>query len=223
MTQSDAEILSLQYYPFEKVQGYGTMPELEQIPYLIRDYLMDMPKAGYTPVDDNRLWRCRLMKYLYHDVPRPLDEPLPTPEQKMSLVFDPENPTKAPTDKGYRIFSQSMVSQAQTVGQTMMRIYMGRAVPVDSYTTEASIIILFMSNAAYESNTKTVELNRTYNMACLAMRALNGVNMKGVGTIYFDRRRQGDCNIMPITDETTNVGYRLTMGVSMTGANQNDQ
>lgn len=215
--------LDMQYYPYERVQAFGTMPQLEQIPYIIRDYLMDMPKGGYTPPDDNRFWRCRLMKYLYHDNARPLDERLPTPEEKLSLVYDPENPDSPPTDKGYRIFTQSMVSQAQTQGQTIMRIYMGRAVPTDSYTTEAGIIILFMSNAVYESNTKTIELNRTFNMACLAMRALNGVNIKGVGTVYFDRRRNGDCNITPIQDETTNVGYRLTLGISMTGTDANDQ
>ena len=206
-----------QFYPYERVQAFGTVPELEQVPYIVRDYLMDMPKAGYMPQDDNNLYRCRLMKYLYNDGPRPLEDPLPTPQEKISVVFDPENPTQAPTEKGYRIFSQSMISQAQTMGQTIMRIYMGRAVPTDSYTTEASIIIMFMSNAAYDANTKTVELNRTFNMACLALRALNGVNIKGVGTVYFDRRRHGDCNITPVQDETTNVGYRLTMGISMTG------
>ena len=74
-----------QYYPYERVQGFGTMPEMEKVPYMVREYLMDMPTKDYTPEDSNESYRCRLMKYLYYDGDDPLSEPMPTAEQKKSL------------------------------------------------------------------------------------------------------------------------------------------
>lgn len=213
----------MQYYPYERVQGYGTLPNLEQIPKMVRDYLMDMPMQGYEPPDDNESYRCRLMKYLYHDGPNPLGKPLPTPEEKRSIVFDPASPDKPPTGKKYRIFTQQLVHEAQTHGVTTMRIYMGRVLPVDPYTARASVIVDCLTNADYDSNARTVDLSRTYAMACLVQRALSGVNM-GAGTVFsFNRYEHADASIQPINDETTNVGYRLTMGLSVTGTNQYDQ
>lgn len=210
------------YYPYRRLEGYNTLPALEEIPFRIRTYLMDMPSAGYTPPDDNRYPRCCLMKYLYYDTPRPLENPLPTPQQKLSIVFDPETPDRPPDEeKGFRIFSQSLVHQAQTEGQTIMRIFMGRVLGTSSFRTDASVRILFLSNASYDANTRTSALSRTFAMACLTVRALNGVNLgAGVGTFYFDKAQHADCGILPINDESTNVGYQVTMGVTMMGDKQ---
>jgi hypothetical protein len=208
----------LQYYPYERVQSDLTLPALESVPKLVRDYLMDMPQKGYAPPDNNESYRCRLMKYLYYDGKNPLSNPLPTPAQKMSLVYDPDNPDKPPTDKQYRIFTQQLVHQAQTHGVTTMRIYMGRVIPVDAYKARASIVIEFLTNAAYDSNTKTTDLSRTFAMACLAERALSGVNMSAGATFAFNRQEHPDSNIQAINDETTNVGYRLTMGLTFFGS-----
>lgn len=207
------------YYPYHRLEGYNTLPALEDIPYRVRTYLMDMPSAGYTPPDDNRYPRCCLMKYLYYDTPQPLNNPLPTLEQKMSIVFDPEAPDRPPDDeKGFRIFSQSLVHQAQTQGQTIMRIFMGRVLGTSTFRTDASIRIIYLSNASYDANTRTSALSRTFAMACLTVRALNGVNLgAGIGTVYFDRSQHADCGILPVNDESTNVGYQLTMGITMMG------
>ena len=222
-----AEILPFdQYYPYKRVQGFGTMPRLEIVPRMVRDYLMDLPSKGYEPPDDNRSFRCQLMKYLYYDDPYPLDHPLPTPQQKMNLVYDTNSPDKAPDpEKGYRIFSQILVSQAQDVGQSIMRIYMGRVVPVDAYTMNAAIVLHFMVNAAYEARIgNALALQKSFTMCCLAERALSGVNFgAGVGTISFNRQLHGDSNIYLLDDESTNVGYRLSLGLSVMGSDELDQ
>ena len=216
--------LSLQYYPYERVQTYGSFPRLEEVPYMVRNYLMDMPSAGYTPPDDNRFYRCQLMKYLYYDDARPLDNPLPTPEQKLSLVYDPDRPDKAPTKKGYRIFSQEIIHEAQEIGQTIMRVYMGPVYPIGPFEAEAGIRISFLSNLSYDPGNRSTAISKTFAMACLAMRALNGVNLgSGIGTLYFNRKGHGDNNIYPINDESTNIGYRLTMGLSVMGTNEYNQ
>jgi hypothetical protein len=207
-----------QYYPYEHLLEATTTPGLGEIPYMVRTYLMDMPSAGYTPPDDNSYYRCKLMKYLYYDGARPLDNPLPTVKQKLDLVFDPEHPSDPPTDKGYRIFTQSMVAQAQTQGATIMRIYIGNVLPLSPFLTQASVNILFMTNTAYEANTRTVVSARTFEMAHLAQQALSGVNFgAGIGTWYFDRKQHGDCKIIPTNDENMNVGYMLIMGLTFMG------
>ena len=207
------------YYPYQRVQGYNTLPALELLPNRIRDYLMDMPGAEYTPPDDNSYPRCALMKYLYYDTPLPLNNPLPTMQQKVSIVFDPETPDRPPDpSKGFRVYSQALVSQAQTKGQTIMRIFMGRILSSSNFRTEASVHIVFLSNASYDANTRDTALSRTFAMACLAVRALNGVNLgEGIGTLYFDRKQHADCGIIPVNDENMNVGYQLTLGVTIMG------
>ena len=207
------------YYPYQRVQGYCTLPALELLPNRLRDYLMDMPGPNYSPPDDNAYPRCALMKYLYYDTPLPLNQPLPTMAQKASIVFNPELPDRPPDpEKGFRIFAQALVSQAQREGQTIMRIFMGRVLSSSSFRTEASIRIVFLSNASYETNTRDTALSRTFAMACLAVRALNGVNLgEGVGTIYFDRKQHADCGIVPVNDENMNVGYQVTLGLTVMG------
>ena len=211
----------MQYYPYNRVQAYGTLPNIEMIPYMIRNYLMDMPSAGYVPPDNNASYRCCLMKYLYHDCANPLSQPLPTPEQKLALVYDPDKPGTPPIDKGYRIFTQQLVSQAQTLGVSTLRIYMGRVTPISPYSAHISVVIDCLTNNDYESNTRGTDLSRTYAMACMCERALSGVDMgAGVGAFIFDRREHNDCSIVMISDESVNIGYRLTMGMTVIGENE---
>jgi hypothetical protein len=208
-------LTSSPYYPYEKLHSFGTMENMGKLPYIVRQYLMDMPSAGYTPPDNNEYPRCALMKYLYYDTARPLDNPVPTPQQKLSIVFDPAQSETPPTDKNYRIYTQQLIGQAQTNGATIMRITMGRVRAPGAFESVTGIDIAFLTNYAYEANTRTIVASRTFEMACLAQTALAGINVEvGVGTICFNSRVLTECGITPITDEYMNVGYRLTMALS---------
>lgn len=207
------------YYPYERIYSYYTiLPDSERVLKKLVDYFLDLPDGVYTPQDNNKNPRVRLIKYLYHDVPLPLFQPLPTPEQKRSIVFDPELPDR-PSDvtKGYRIFSQGLISQAQTDGQTILRIIMGRTLPRNGGRSEVAVRFVCLSNTQIESNTRSTATSRTYAMCQAIVEALNGVNVTGVGTFYFDQSQHPDCGIMPINDESTNIGYLLTMAVSVMG------
>ena len=74
------------YYPYERIYDYTNLPHADTLFSKVVNYLLDLPDARYTPKDDNRLPRCRLNKLLYWDGADPLRMPLPTPEQKLSLV-----------------------------------------------------------------------------------------------------------------------------------------
>jgi hypothetical protein len=95
---------------------------------------------------------------------------------------------------------------------------MGYAKPVSPMRVEQSVMFEVLSNTALEGNQATTSLSRTYQICVEILRALNGVNMEGVGGFYFDRRQLTDCGLEPIADKSQNVGYRLTMGLTFMGS-----
>ena len=207
------------YYPYTKAQNYATLPDAEKLLKKVVDYLIDIPLKGYTPPDNNEYPRCRLMKLLYYDVQHPIGQPIPTPEQKRSIVFDPESPDVPPDkERGYRIYPMIYPIQAQSMGQTTLKIFMNYLKPTNVFRVDQSISFEVLTNTAYENNQASTSLSRTYNICLEILRALNGVSIDGVGAFYFDRRQLTDCGMEAIADKSQNVGYRLTMGVTMMGS-----
>jgi hypothetical protein len=180
--------------------------------------LLDLPMKDYTPPSDTSTPRSRLIRLLYYDTPHPLDQPLPTPAQKISIVFDPESPDVAPTDRGYRIYPMIYPIQAQSEGQTTLKIFMGWAKPNDLYRVDQSVEFQVLTNTAYENNDGGTSLSRTYQICLEILRALNGVNIDGVGGFYFNRKQHVECGLEPIADKSQNVGYRLTWALSYIGS-----
>ena len=205
------------YYPYNKVQDFVTLPDAETILKKIVDYLLDLPMKGYTPPSDTSTPRSRLIRLLYYDVPHPLEQPLPTPAQKISIVFDPESPDVPPTDRGYRIYPMIYPIQAQSEGQTTLKIFMGYAKPNSPFRVEQSIEFQVLTNTAYENNQASTSLSRTYQICLEIIRALNGVNIDGVGGFYFNRKIHTECGLEPIADKSQNVGYRLVLGLTYMG------
>ena len=209
------------YYPYRKVQsGYNEMQGAEEIPYKVLWYLMDMPDAdGYEPIDDNSRPRVRLMKYLIYDGEQPLSEALPSPQDKLSILFDPQNPD-ANTDLdhvqhpyGYRLYAQNNFGQSQLDAQTIIKCYIDRVVANSDFTQTLALAFEIWTNVNYESNTATKAYNRAYDIEQCIIEALHGIDMTGVGTIQFNQRVHGDCGSRAIYDEYTNTGRKLTMCV----------
>lgn len=200
------------YSPYTKIYNFWTGSGLEDIPAKIRDYLLVMPcKECPSPITTNDNPRVRLVKYLYHDVAKPLDQAIPTVDERKKMVFDPYNPTTPSTDKGYRVYTQSVVNQAQLTGQTILRIVMGRTIPKDPFTSMIAVDFVVMSNYSLEANTRDTALLRTYAMELAIIEALHGVNIDGIGAFMFDKRSHGDCGSYAITDDQMNVGRCVTM------------
>lgn len=200
-------------YPYERDQRYVTLRGAEHIPRQICQYLLDLPLHGYEPPTSNDYPRVRLMKYLYYDGVDVLAEPVPTPEQKWSLVFDPMRQTDPPGDKPYRIFPQAYVAQTEYTGKTILRMYMGPGVARTVHHCELSVIFECMTNVIYEGAAGTA-LSRVWAMECALMEALNGVNINGVGTLYYDHRQNPNCGSWDIGDRGTNVGRQLILGLT---------
>lgn len=183
-------------YPYRRViQGANTLKGAELIPYKILMYLLDLPDAhGYAPVDDNDRPRTRLAKYLWYDGPRPLNEPIPTPQQKLSMLYDPDNPDAPNTDeekaahpKGYRIFAQRAINSSITEAKTILKIYPGRVLDDDDFRTVIGMQAEIWTNCNLITNTRTTAYDRTWDIEQCLREALAGVDISGVGCIHFSR------------------------------------
>lgn len=205
------------YSPYEKVYDFWAQTGLEDVPAKLRDYLLMMPcKECPNPIETNDNPRVRFIKYLYYDTPKPLLETLPTVEQRKSIIYDPFSPDNAPTEKGYRMYSQSIVNQSQTDGQTVCRIVLGRVFPKD-YSVVVAVDFYLLSNYTTEANTRDVALLRTWNMELALIHALNGVNIDGVGAFQYNRYFHSDCGSDPINDAQQNIGRRVTLAFESMG------
>ena len=183
------------YYPYKKIIQSNTLKGAELIPYKILLYLLDLPdSAGYAPVDDNKRPRVRLAKYLYHDGANPLAQQLPTPAQKMSLLFDADNPDintdedKEKHPKGYRLFAQRNIGQSVLEAKTMLKVYVGRVLDTNDFRTIVGLQAEVWSNVNLVSNTRTTAYDRTFDIEQCLREALSGVDISGVGTMRFSRQ-----------------------------------
>lgn len=205
------------YWPYVKSQeNYYDLSESVDLPRKIADYLIDAPQGDYTPIDDNAYPRCRLWKYLYYDGERPLSHPLPTIQEKMSVVFNPDNPQNPPTPKGYRLIPQIFVRQSQEMAQTRINVYMGRTVPMNEEMRIAlAVTFRIWTHYTYEANTRTDEYSRAFAIEQALIECLHGVNMDGIGTFFFSKAVHPDCGSGVMYDGETNVGRELTIALQL--------
>ena len=209
------------FYPYELVQeGYARMELASDIPLIICKYLMDLPLPGYTPPDNNEYPRCRLMKRLWYDTENPLANPIPTPEEKLSLLYNGDQPVintkadRASHPKGYRLYPIPAFVQSQTEAEATIKCYIGREIPLTEFSVEIGIIFDIYTNASYEPGMGVGGLSKSYAMEKDIIAALHGVNLAGIGTVSYSRGAHADNGSTGIADESgVNVGRRLKMSI----------
>lgn len=218
----DSVSVNSPFYPYEKVQtGYSDMQLASEIPLIVCRYLMDLPSDGYTPPDNNDYPRVRLMKRLWYDGENPLGNPVPTPQEKLSMLFDGNNPvlnsdeSKRKHPKAYRIYPLEYWTQSQLDAQTSIKCYIGREIPIDNYRTEIALVFDIYCNASFETTMGVGGLSKSYAMEKDIIAAMHGVNIAGIGVVSYDRMAHGDAGSRPFFDESgTNVGRRLVMSLT---------
>lgn len=187
------------YYPFEKPNAFTTLKGAELIPYRLLMYLMDLPdKYGYVPKDDNSRPRVRLMKYLWYDDANPLSLPLPTPEQKISLLYNGDN-AELTTDedrrkhpKGYRLLPQTYMKPSETNANVILKCYLAREIPRSDLKIVIGIDFQIIVNYALDNVMKTAVYSREYAIHQCLVESLHGVDIAGVGTIHYSKPVHGD-------------------------------
>ena len=205
-------------YPYAKVISANNMAGAEELPYLLTKYLMDLPLPDYTPPSDNKFPRARLKKLLYWDGALPLEQPLPTTEQMRSIQFDPEHPADEPDkERGYRIFSQELVRQAQVNPQSVLRVYLGgvqRVYEKNEFVFRQTVIYNVMVNYALEANMGTTCASRSYAIVQAILEATEGVNFGGIGGMITQQ-------ITKFDDERNNTGYKIYQTIDWHGEGEN--
>ena len=189
------------YYPYEKIQTWtNTLVGAEDIPHQLIMYLLDLPdSSGYVPIDDNSRPRVRLAKYLWYDESDPLAQPLPTQEQKLSMLYNGKNATLSTQEdrikhpKGYRIMAQNYTRPSELEARVMLKCYMARVIPKEGNRTMLGIDFETSVNYALDNIMKGYTYSRMYAIFQCLVEALHGVNISGIGTVYFDKRMHGDC------------------------------
>lgn len=208
-------------YPFDRVQsGFNRLRGSENIPKQVLMYLLDLPDAnGYFPVDDNKRARVRLAKYLWYDGARPLSNALPTPNEKLSMLFDGDEPVlngeelRKKHPKGYRIYPQRVWGQSETEAATTLKCYLGRTVAKDNFHTIFGLTFEILVNVNLENTTRTDAYSRAYDIEQCIIEALHGVNMSGIGVVDFSRYAHPDNGSESIFTYGTLVGRRLKMSI----------
>lgn len=207
-------------YPYERVESFNTLKGADLIPGKLIKYLLDLPDAnGYEPIDDNARPRVRLAKYLWYDEPNPLAKPLPTPEQKLSLLYNGENAELTTEEdeykhpKGYRLFGQSYWMAARLKANVLLKCFMGRVIPRSDLLTVLGIRFQCDINYALDSIMHTEQYSKSYAIFQSVIEALHGVNIAGVGVVHFDKTIHGDCGYSTYHQEGGSVYADWTMAI----------
>lgn len=216
------------YYPYDVVPSQNnTLLGAEEIPYKLLTYLLDLPDAnGYTPVDDNSRPRVRFIKYLSYNSSNPLLEKIPTPKQKLSLLYDPEHPDintneeKKKHPKGYRLFWQHVRKQSILEEQSFVKCYLGRIFDSKPYHTTIGIRFDIWCGTLLETNMKTNVGSRSFAIEQAIRNALAPINMTGVGAISFSRYDHTDNGSTPIYTEGSIVGRSLHCSIDWMDAKE---
>ena len=204
------------WYPFFKVyEGYYDLLKMIDVPRKVMDYVLDMPDGYYTPQNNNAHPRSLLWKYLYYDGAHPEEQPLPTPTQKMSVLFDPNNPTSPPSDKGYRLIPQVFIKPSQTDAQTRIYIYMGPTQATSDLEVQLSIVFDIWTHYTQQANTKSEAYSRVDAIEKCLIAAFHGIDITGVGSVYFNRAKHSACGSDIMDDGDSNVGRRLVLGIQV--------
>lgn len=208
-------------YPYSRVIRRNTLRGAELIPYQLLRYLLDLPDAaGYTPVDDNERARVRFIKYVCCDGERPLDEPLPDEQTKLSILFDADNPVVNSTEEknrhplGYRLYWQRVYGQSETEAKIVVKCYLGRIFENRPFVTTIGVYFDILVNSLLEANTRSSAYQRSFDIEQCLHEALDGINMAGIGTISASRAEHADNGSVPLYNEGSQVGRRVHFSIT---------
>lgn len=130
----------------------------------------------YLALNNENIWK--LLKY---NTPDALSKPDLTIEEKSELIYNNE-----PDSTSFRVFRQSFVNDAFSEQQSQLRVYMSEIIP----TNHVHGMINFIIDLPCHNQIITLDdyLNRNEVMANEILKTLNGIDINGLGKLFFDRR-----------------------------------
>lgn len=176
--------------------NYNIYSGLRNFSYLAIQYLM---------LNNEEIW-----KLLRYDTPDALTKPNLTREEKASLIYTGESKDMA----DYRVFRTPYLDDAVMDQQTQLRVYL------ESITPDTLLYGTVDLNIEVISHVRLIELNNYENrletMLQLVLETLNGVEIGGIGKLFFDRNGSFyDLVKMNRYNNRNFYGYTITMSTKM--------
>ena len=175
--------------------AYAGYIEMEKLSYRIIEYLITCPEAEI-------IWK--LLKYNDADAWK---KPNLTKKEKAALIYNGIN-----HQEDYNVFLDYFMDEATNKEKSFLRIYPSNVFPTTrTYGVCCVNLEVFIHSQINHLSNYTTRLDTIIQKL---IEVLNGVDVKGVGVLYFDANITTYCRVLT-TGEKTYKGKILTMGVNL--------
>ena len=175
----------------ERFLAYNTYSGIEMMPYKIITYM----------IENNQ----DIFKLLKYNLPDALDNPNLTYLEKAELIYNGE-----PNSTLSRIFMQPITDDAFTEMIAQFRVYPEIISPEDAIRGIVTFRFELLSHD--KINTLNNYSTRILWMLQSAIKTFNGINIDGVGQLFFNRKASGfDYAKQDIYNGRNYIGYSLQL------------
>lgn len=161
--------------------AYAKYELLEDLSYNIISHLL------YSE-DAEIIW-----KLLYYKDADAYKKPNLTLEQKRSIIYSGQEEATS-----YRVFMDKNMADGIYTEDTYLRIFPFSLTPVDR--TVGICTVGFQIFSHFKVNTMSNRRTRIDTILSALLKSLNGVDVKGVGVLYFNSERSSTCGMLDIGD-----------------------
>ena len=149
------------------VSVYNSYSGIEMMPYKIIAYMIENNED--------------IFKLLKFTTPDALDKPNLTQSEKGAMIYNGE-----PNSTGYNIFMQPVLDDAFTEMVAQFRVYPDIIIPEDHIRGIATFNFELLSHS--KINTLNNYSTRLIWMLQQTIQCLNGINIDGVGQLFFNKK-----------------------------------
>lgn len=175
--------------------AYSNYTGMEKLSYRILEHLMSNPEAEI-------IWK--LLKYNDADAWK---KPNLTKKEKSALIYNGMS-----SQDNFNVFFDSFMDEATNKEKSFLRIYPSSILPIKrTYGVCCINLEVFVHSQINHLSNYTTRLDTIIQKL---IEVLNGVDVEGVGVLYFDASITTYCRLLT-TGEKPYKGKVLTMGVNL--------
>lgn len=175
--------------------SYATYDVMPHLSYNIIEHLMSNPDAEI-------IWK--LLKY---NSPDAWEKPNLSRREKSALIYDGSE-----SQDGFSVFFDNFMDESTNAEKTFLRIYPSAIYPNNRTVGVCCVNIEVFTHS--QINHLSDYSTRVDTIIQALFKVLNGVNVEGVGVLYFDIMGNRYCK-MSTTGEKPYKGKIIVMGVNL--------
>jgi hypothetical protein len=174
-----------------KIDSYNKYKTTKRMGYNIISFLIS---------NNEDMWK--LLKY---NKPNALSQPNLTQSEKLALIYRGEEQVRP-----FRVFRQWQLDDAFSEECTILKVYLSEIDPVDKFDGIASFCIDILTH----SKVQTLDTgdNRIEVIFQQIIETLNGVNVGGIGQLFFDKKgSRNNRASLSLSNNRNYSGMNITM------------